>query len=485
MANRLAIDWEPHRLCGIQADVSSGGIRIQKAFSIEASEAVINDPSTLGHWLADELKSNRIDAKQLSVSLPRENVVVRHLELPYVSDAELPDLVNYQAAAKSTIPMGQLLLDYVPLPEKSSAGRQVLVATVNKELVDTIRTAAGNAGLELVSVGVSSIAAAELITRAEANFGHAPGDVSVIVAQHGDRVEITLWEGAVYFTHSTLSSSESAVLAEISRAVIAVQKQIPDASIHRAWIIGDARDSGELGNAIKGRFDCQVSYFDPFTARGVSMGCSVPDGSAAAFAGPIGQLLGQSTGRANSIVDFLRPRKAVVKTDFQKVKKYAIAAAVVVVLLGLFTYRWFEVNRLDAETAKANSEAVEREEQNTALEPRVEQTGKVSEWVAGSVNWLEESKQLTETMNGTDNYYLTRLRFANGSRSVLGTVNAKGHAKHRVEVEALKAQLMKRENLELQAKPTPETNRDGDFPYEFELDFNLNEKELASAAGKK
>ena len=140
----------------------------------------------------------------------------------------------------------------------------------------------------------------------------------------------------------------------------------------------------------------------------------------------------------------LRPRKAVVKTDFQKVKKYAIAAAVVVVLLGLFTYRWFEVNRLDAETAKANSEAVEREEQNTALEPRVEQTGKVSEWVAGSVNWLEESKQLTETMNGTDNYYLTRLRFANGSRSVLGTVNAKGHAKHRVEVEALKARSEER-----------------------------------------
>jgi hypothetical protein len=484
MAERIAIDWEPHRLCGIQADVTAGGMRIQKTFSIEATEEVINDPNTVGQWLADELKDKRITARQLTVSLPREDVVVRHLELPPVTDDELPDLVKMQAAAKSSVPMGQLLLDFVPLPNKGSA-RQVLLATVNLDRIEKIRTAAKNASLELVSVGVSSLAAAELITRAEADFGHAAGDVSVIVAQHGDRVEITLWEGAVYFTHSTLSSSESAVLAEISRAVIAVQKQIPDARICRAWVIGDSDDSSKLGNAIRGRFDCDLSYFDPFTSRGVSMGCPVPIGSSAAYAGPIGQLIGQSTVPACAIVDFLSPRKAVAKKDFRNAKKYAIVAAVVVFITGLFTYQSYEKNRILEAATEMNSEAAEFETQNKNLEPRVEQSAKVGEWVADSVNWLDESKQLTETMNGTDNYYLTRIRFANGSRKVLGTVYAKGHAKQRVGVEGLKAQLMQRDNVEMQAKPTSETQRDGDFPYEFELDFNLNKPIPPSKLAKK
>lgn len=484
MAERLAIDWEPHRLCGVQADVGVGSLRIQKTFSIEAAEGVINDPDMAGRWLADELKKHRITARQLSVSLPREDVVVRHLELPPVSDAELPELVKFQAAAKSTIPMGQLLLDYVPLPDKG-AGRQVLVATVNVARVNAIRSAARNAGLELVSVGVSSIAAAELITRVESDSGRDKGDVVVIVAQHGNRVEITLWEGAVYFTHSTSSLSESAVLAEISRAVIAVQKLIPDARIRRAWVIGDAKESGQLGNAIRGRFDCELAYFDPFTARGVSMGCPTPDGSAAGFAGPIGQLIGQAAGPVSSIVDFLSPRKAVARRDYAKLKKYSIIATLVIAIVGIFMYRKSEVARLADEAATADRQAQDHEEQLKDMKPRVEQTQKVSEWLASSVDWLEESKRLSETMNGTDNYYLTRLRFKDGSRTVLGTVTAKGHAKERVEVEALKAELLRRENLEMQAKPTPETNKDGDYPYEFELEFNLNKEIPKPVAAKK
>jgi hypothetical protein len=349
----------------------------------------------------------------------------------------------------------------------------VLVATVNRDLVDTIQAAASKAGLDLVSVGISSIAAAELITRAEAGFVHADGDVSLIVAQHGDRVEITLWDGAVYFTHSTMSSNESAVLAEISRAVIALQKTIPDASICVAWVIGNADDSGALGSAIQARYDCELSYFDPMTASGVSMGCSVPEGSTAPFAGPIGQLIGQSTGPAGTVIDFLNPRKAVARKDFKQAKRYSIAAAVVLLICGLFWFRSARVASLISDKEQADIDAVDREQELKTLKPRVEQTKKVKDWVDSSVNWLDESNRLTATMNGTDHYFLKRLRFINGSRNVLGTVNAKGYATHRVEVDALKSDLMGRENLELQAKPTQENNKDGDYPVEFELEFNL------------
>ena len=162
MSDFLAIDLEPHRICGVEASVDRGSVKIRKSFSLNVPESIsVDNPQELGEWLKGEVRHKRISASQVCISLPREDVIVRHLETPDVSDDELPELVRYQSAAKSTIPLDQLTLDFLPLPRRpDSSVRDVLVSTVHQDRIKRLRAISNAAGLELQSVGVSSVATA-------------------------------------------------------------------------------------------------------------------------------------------------------------------------------------------------------------------------------------------------------------------------------------------------------------------------------------
>ena len=232
MSDFIAIDLEPHRICGVEASVERGSVRLRKSFSLEVPESIsVDDPQGLGEWLKGELRRQRTSAGQVCISLPREDVIVRHLEVPDVSDDELPDLVRYQSAAKSSIPLDQLTLDFLPLPQRSDATvRDVLVATVHHDRIKRLRTIASAAGLDLQSVGVSSVSTAAIVALEEQRIDHSAGEVSVAIAQHGDRVEISiLVEGHLHFTHSTQAmpgtGQQAPILAEISRSLVALQSR--------------------------------------------------------------------------------------------------------------------------------------------------------------------------------------------------------------------------------------------------------------------
>ena len=73
------------------------------------------------------------------VTLPRDEAIVKRLELPEVGDAELPVMVRFQAGAKSSVALDELALDFIPLPRRSEVpGREVLTATVPKQTMDEI-----------------------------------------------------------------------------------------------------------------------------------------------------------------------------------------------------------------------------------------------------------------------------------------------------------------------------------------------------------
>ena len=187
MSDFLAIDLELHRICGIEASVERGSVKIRKSFSLEVPESIsVDDPQGLGEWLKGELRRERVSASQVCISLPREDVIVRHLETPDVSDNELPDLVRYQSAAKSSIPLDQLTLDFLPLPRRTdSTVRDVLVSTVHQDRIKRLRTISSAAGLDLQSVGVSSVATAGIVSLEEHRIDHGAGEVVVVSGWEG------------------------------------------------------------------------------------------------------------------------------------------------------------------------------------------------------------------------------------------------------------------------------------------------------------
>src|SRR6478609_3583155 len=111
MADLLALSWDRRRLSGIE--VSSGGAspRISGGFSVEWPEQ-----TPTASWLRDTLRRFGVSTRHVALALPREDTVLRLLELPLVADDEMPTLVRFQAAARSAQSLEQLLLDYLPLP---------------------------------------------------------------------------------------------------------------------------------------------------------------------------------------------------------------------------------------------------------------------------------------------------------------------------------------------------------------------------------
>mgnify|MGYP002629354485 CR=1 len=479
MSDFLAIDLELHRICGIEASVERGSVKIRKSFSLAVPTSIsVDDPKGLGEWLKGELRRERTSASQVCISLPREDVIVRHLETPDVSDDELPDLVRYQSAAKSTIPLDQLTLDFLPLPRrKDSSVRDVLVSTVHQDRIKRLKVISIAAGLELQSVGVSSVATAGIVSLEERQIEYSDGEIVVAVAQHGDRVEISiLGEGHLHFTHSTQvvagGGPPTPILAEISRALVALQKRLPNSRVVRCWMIGSPDENAELGTAIRDRFRCDIRQLDPFQGRGVTLGCTPVDNPHGAFGGPIGQLISHSL-EVSCAVDFLNPRRPAVKKDYSKHKKLAVVALVALLFIGLFGYRSLLVAGLEKKVKVATQDEKDQKELLKELEPQVKVAESVGEWASSRVYWLEEANSLSETIDGTERHYLTKLQFGEGTRKERGTATAAGHAKERFDVEGLNAELMQRTDLEVSAKPIKNSGRDGDYPLQFDLDLKL------------
>lgn len=476
MTDVIAIDWESHRISGIQADVSRGSARIQKCFTLPVAKGTLEGEAA-GLWLKGELQRQGTTARQLMVSIPREDVVVRYLELPPCSDDELPAMVRFQSAAKSTIPVDQLALDFLPLPPRASVeGREVLVASLPVERVRRLQKMATEAGLELLSIGVSSVATAELVIQAEQAMISQPGEVTLIVARHADRVEISVLDrGVLAFTHSSQTLADegaSAVLGETSRALVALQKRMSDLRVTRCWLIGSDHENVELAQGAQDRFRCQVHRLDPFRAQGVTLSISPVSDAAGAFGGPIGQLISHSTESARRI-DFLNPRRPAVKRDHTKIRKMAAAAAAVIVFGSLFAYRSHRVSQLKDETAQLQSQLKDTQNNLNRMAPQVKVAEAVKEWSAGRMNTLNEVNQLAVTMDGTDRRYLTRLVLSEGTRNELGTISGGGLARERFDVEGLNAELMNRPDVQVNAKEVKRSGKDGEYPYQFELDVHL------------
>src|SRR5207237_9898533 len=140
-----------------------------------------------------------------------------------------------------------------------------------------------------------------------------PSDIgaSLVVARHGNRVEISvLRRGHLLFAHSARLYAEAtgqeaqAIVAEVSRALVALRGAIADVKIGRAWTLVSAAEHEQLAESLNRRLSCEVLPLDPFAwvERDPGVAHAVADRSL--FAGPIGMLLARSDPRVPGI-DFL------------------------------------------------------------------------------------------------------------------------------------------------------------------------------------
>ncbi len=483
MPDFLALDWEHSQVCGLDAEVTPSGVRVRKAFTLKWPEGKSpwEDAPAAGGWLNEQFKSLGVTAKSVLVTVPREDAVVRVLEVSNVTDAELPNVVRFQAAAKSTRPLDSMLLDFLPLPRRDGVtGREVLVATIGREVLDPLKLVLLRTGCELAGVSLTATAMAELIARLERSDPPPPQSVELAIIAHEKLVEITLLrDRALLLTHAarlpddatTPEREQQAIVAEVNRSLVALKRQHPELALSRTWLWGDPSSLHGLAGVLRKRFSCDVNVEDPLVLPGLTF---EGDGSVASHAlvtGPVGLLFGQ-TGRRSESLDFLHPRQPVVPRDLKRLYGTASSAAAVLLIVGAFGWRWNEVRLMEKETAEHRVETDSLKKENEGSAAMVKNVNAIGKWTDQRVAWLDRLFELSEAMEGTDRRYLTKLNGQPGAAGIVGVVRGDGFAKDRDDIDDLSAKLASHEGVTVTPHQVARPGTDGDYPWKFDLDVS-------------
>ena len=497
MADYLALDWEPGRLLAVEAQTQIGGVRLRQAAELVWPEDLDPqaDTKSAGQWLKTALNKGGFSAKQVLLSLPREDVVVRQLELPDAPENELPDMVRLQAATKSTVSLDQLLLDFLPLPKAPEAeGQQVLMTTVPSTQIAPIQEILEAAGLELMSIGVSPVCITELAMRAQRQIPDSENSLSLLVARHNERVEISLMrQGHLLFSHSTRvhddngEANDRAVVAEINRARISLQGILEGTDITRVWVLGSDTETADLCGLIRERLECDVQPLDPFTSIDAKPKLISHLEQRSGFSSPVGMLLSHDGGLVPS-VDFLNPRRKEIPRDTRKLKATLAAAAVVLVAATAYGWHWSTLADLDDQIASAKQKQAQLKATIQKAKPTLQAVTQIGDWNRHNVNWLDTLTQFNglftklnvdpasedeEATRDSHRIYLTELHFEATGQASQGQIRAVGFSKVGADVDDLRDELSD-QNYRVFPYEIKWSKRDpGGYYREFPMDFEI------------
>jgi hypothetical protein len=257
-----------------------------------------------------------------------------------------------------------------------------------------------------------------------------------------------LRRGHLLFSHSARLSDEAtgqeaqAIVAEVSRALVALRGAIADVKIERAWTLVSASEHEQLAESLHRRLQCEVLPLDPFASveRDPRVADAIADRSL--FAGPIGLLLAKSDPRVPAL-DFLSPRQPPVKRNAQRQLAILAAAGAVVLVALLGGYQWHRLSVIEAQIADLKEQ---EENLDTALkkgDPAFKASALVAEWEAESEDWLDEMTELAGRMPATDKVYLKSLRFEPKSTATgPSRINLEGFARDREEAMKLNERFL-------------------------------------------
>lgn len=495
MAEFVSLYWDRTEWVAAEVSVNAGAVRLLNICTDAWPEepSIPGSASAGGAWLKAGLSRAGIRSRAVWLILPREDVILRHLELPKAADDELPDLVRFQAASRSSVSLDQLLLDYIPIPARvGREQRDALCATIPSTLLLPIRATLEAAGLELAGVTVSSVAIAELLTHAGSQRRLPTQEGVLGIVRDGQRAEIVVVQQRqlIYAHAARLPAGDAAVQlaaiqSETSRAVVAAQRLAPELLLKHGWLVADPAEVEGWAAALSGRVDCPVELLHPVSDTGLISPRVLTATEIPKFAVPVGLAVGRHLQPA-PVLDFLHPRKAPPRRDPRKARIAAGAAAALALIVGTTAYTQLSLQSLGAQISELTDEDGTLGRQLKSGEPTLAAAKDVQSWMDRSASQLSLLGELRDEMEGTERQYLTQYEYTTGTSEVLGKVVTQGNARDRQAVQELQDRMDSRLGRRVKPKNLTLASRDADYPVKFELDLDLiteSAKKPAAGAG--
>lgn len=476
MPDVLAIHWDKRRLRVVEVSIGST-VRVVQNFTVE-----ISDLPPVG-WLREALRKHGTTARQAVVCLARDEVILRQLELPNAPDDELPALVQFQASTRSTTPLDQLLLDYLPLPRRpGSPQRDVLLATAPRSTVDPIRAILNESGLELIALTISSFALAEFVLRTEASQNQNAAKSRLAVLADGHRLEIVLLGQqeplVAHLARPPLNEDGRPIVAkaaaDISRILVPAQPWLSESPIDRIWLLSDSPEWDGLDQTLQSRWNCSVEHVNSLANLKIrDLELTKFAGSIVQFAPALGLALSRTQPRAPTL-DLLHPRQPRPKRDPRKLQ-LAVGSAAALLLVALVTsFYQLSMASLESRISTASAElSVLNGNSNRGTPDRTAAT-LIEDWRTHDVNQLQQFGEFYELMQGTKRSYLSEYNFGPTAGEGIAKLHATGNSKERVDWQQLAQRLADAQRYRVKSsRESTQQSRDSEYPNRFELDTDI------------
>lgn len=436
----IFIEWDRDRLV-----VARGRIDGNRAEITESR--IIARPSDAGDMLAvvDQLKqfvggASGKNRPQVAVVFPRQFVTIHRIQLPQVTDAELPDMVRMQATMRLTVPLESVSMDFAPLPViAGSTTRDVLLITAPNDQVSQARRTLNEAGLEFKELRVSAFCLAQAAAQAGILTESTDASlVDVVVLMRRDFIEVTFLRGtAVLYSHSGSSWSsadaiERTLRSELTRARMSAAESLGDHKIRRILLIGAADATSAVSDQLASRFDsATIERIDPATSLvhgKLTEGISATD--VVALAGAI-----QGNAKATvAAVDLINPRRPPEKKDYRRIAALGGTLAALLLFAALYFWRQGQINELTVkrDLLLASNNAIKQE--LSAGESELNQADRIGEWVDRDIEWLDEIVRLQAVLPKTDRFFIDNIQFSTVQRNGTGFIKLQGYAKSNADI---------------------------------------------------
>jgi hypothetical protein len=450
----LVIDWSRQGLSVLEADITGNVIDTRHEWTWAWPEDAGPDtPDRLVEWFGTQARERGWRGRRAVVVLPRSAATLKVLDLPPVSDAELPELVLLQVESRSSMELSDLVIDFAAGGRTPGDRRLVLVAACPRELVTLVDRALTAAGLVR-----QALVLAELC-RPPASLTSSEGMVACLRIGV-DRVEATLsWRGLPVVSSTLgLEASDAIRAEEVLGMLDRLSSGLPETAQLPAinTLLVEGRNAGSLATVLA-------------TARPWAV-FHVPSQPGVSDVGARLASVLDDARRGGSVVDWFRPKRPRNRSLDRIRRTIVVALAAAVALFWGWSRIAEDARAMDAQVTAMRSEV----RSLSALVERgavvLEANERVDLWEQRQTDWGERLARIHALLPGREDLVLTGI--SADIRGDLPILRIKGRARTAEVVTGIHKALLDMDD-ETRFRPGPVESRvdDSDYPVPFDLEI--------------
>lgn len=411
MSKQIVIDWQRNGIVAAVCNQRGSKVTLDKLSRQPVGENTAN--TTLKQAVAAAAEELGVSKTPVTVVVARELVEVRTISIPRMDEAELPDVIRFQAQRQLANMGDNWPLDFVLLPDAPGQDMQTaLVGVIQPADLTLITGACEAAGLTVAHVGLRPLEVARFATQS----GHlASKGNSLLISIAGSNADLMLLkDGRVVQVRSTKVPSEPAQLAssiqgEIRRSLMAASAHVGEDPIGSVMLLADHNVASQLEGPLAQAAGAPISTFDPSELVAAGTPAQLDDEIGPRLAA-LGGAAGLGSAAKAAAVDFLNPKKRPPKKDNRRTYMLAAAAGIVVVAGGLSWWRYSsQANENTLVSLKKQLESTKEKEVD--YRARSSQLKEVEQFLDQSPNWLDQLSFVAERIPPSDKVQVSRTSF--------------------------------------------------------------------------